>query len=440
MEIETRARITRILFTVGGASALVGLIILGLWLSDDGSRDRRLEKLNEVRTSFQSPKVDPAKVWITRSESEFRKLEKRNQELERRLRELERAIQGRHAGAPTPVRSETDAGDKSPTEAFMEALKRLKGEATRPDPDTQTKVVRSPVEQVRQLPPPPAPPIQKTSATTAPPPPPPAPASKPGNILGIPPARPGKNDAGILVVELADPDAGENQEPQRTAEDFLPAGSLIRATLLGGVDAPTGGLARSNPHPVLLRLEDDGILPNRFRSHVRECHITAAVYGDLPSERAYFRTERLSCVMKDGRIMERKITAYVAGEDGKTGLRGRLVEKRGQYIAKTLLAGTLGGIGKGLSQSVTQVSTSALGAVQTLDPKDIGKYGIGDGFGTALEKLADWYLKRADELYPIIEVDAGRSVDVILLVGLGLDPGVDKGGSKLATTAASRGR
>ena len=236
-----------------------------------------------------------------------------------------------------------------------------------------------------------------------------------------------------MVVELADPNAPSDEE-FRTAEDFLPAGSLIRATLLGGVDAPTGGLAKSNPHPVLLRLEDHGILPNRFRSHVRECHITAAAYGDLPSERTYFRTERLSCVMEDGRILERKITAYVAGEDGKTGLRGRVVEKRGQYIAKTLLAGTLGGLGTALAQSVTQISTSPLGSVQTLNPEDIGKYGLASGVGTSLQKLADWYLARADELYPVIEIDAGRTIDVVLLVGLKLDAGVDGGSSSLAKT------
>jgi hypothetical protein len=94
--------------------------------------------------------------------------------------------------------------------------------------------------------------------------------------------------------------AGEANEAQgKTLDNYIPI-SFTRGVLLGGLDAPTGGQAQSNPHPVLLRLDDNAILPNRFRAEVRECFVIGAGYGDISSERAYIRTERLSCVRHDG--------------------------------------------------------------------------------------------------------------------------------------------
>ncbi|MEX0914729.1 MAG: TraB/VirB10 family protein, partial [Wenzhouxiangellaceae bacterium] len=241
---------------------------------------------------------------------------------------------------------------------------------------------------------------------------------------------------GILVVDLttgthlSERQGGEGQDDQGAGKpvmhhvrDFLPAGAFAKAVMLSGLDAPTGGLARTNPQPVLLRLLDHGTLPNRFRSRVRECFVTAAGFGDLASERAYLRLEKLSCVLRDGAVLEVTLKGFVAGEDGKAGLRGRVVSKQGQMIARALVAGVAGGIGDGVAHSFTSLSTSALGNVQNIDPGNIAQYGVASGFATALDRIAQWYLERANEVYPILEVDAGRVVEVILNEGLEL--GVD---------------
>ena len=84
----------------------------------------------------------------------------------------------------------------------------------------------------------------------------------------------------------ADPASGStSQAVARTVSTFLPV-SFTRGTLLGGLDAPTGGQSQSNPHPVLIRLSDNSVLPNRFRAEYRECFVIAAGYGDISSERA----------------------------------------------------------------------------------------------------------------------------------------------------------
>ena len=206
----------------------------------------------------------------------------------------------------------------------------------------------------------------------------------------------------------------------RTVSTFLPV-SFTRGTLLGGLDAPTGGQAQSNPHPVLIRLSDNSVLPNRFRGEYRDCFVIAAGYGDISSERAYLRTENLSCVRADGAALEVRIQGSVYGEDGKVGMRGRLVTKQGQMLANALLAGVVSGIGQGLAISATSYSTSALGTVATASGTDAFVAGLGTGVGKSLDRLAQYYIKLAENTFPVIEVDAGREIDVVITKGVRID-------------------
>lgn len=206
----------------------------------------------------------------------------------------------------------------------------------------------------------------------------------------------------------------------RTVSTFLPV-SFTRGTLLGGLDAPTGGQSQSNPHPVLIRLSDNSVLPNRFRGEYRDCFVIAAGYGDISSERAYLRTENLSCVRADGAALEVRIQGSVYGEDGKVGMRGRLVTKQGQMLANALLAGVVSGIGQGLATSSTSYSTSALGTIATASGADAYRAGLGTGVGRALDRLAQYYIKLAENTFPVIEVDAGREIDVVITKGVRLD-------------------
>jgi conjugal transfer pilus assembly protein TraB len=218
----------------------------------------------------------------------------------------------------------------------------------------------------------------------------------------------------------ASPAGNAKADDTRTVSTFLPV-SLTRGTLLGGLDAPTGGQSQTNPHPVLIRLSDNSVLPNRMRGEYRECFVIAAGYGDISSERAYLRTESLSCVRAAGAALEVRIQGTVYGEDGKVGLRGRLVTKQGQMLANALLAGVVSGIGQGLATSSTEYSTSALGTVATANGSEAYRAGLGNGVGKALDRLAQYYIKLAENTFPVIEVDAAREVDVVITKGVRID-------------------
>lgn len=232
----------------------------------------------------------------------------------------------------------------------------------------------------------------------------------------LPPEQPKERGIASFEVSDATPAADENPEKD-TREGYIPAGSFVRVALLGGLDAPTGGQAQTNPHPILMRTQDNAFLPNRFRSEIRECFILASSYGDISSERAFGRLENLSCIRRDGQAIDMPVKGYVVGEDGKAGMRGRLISKQGQILANALLAGIGSGIGQAFQQSATTQSVSPLGTTSTVASGQQFKAGISSGVGKTLDRLSQYYIDLAEKLFPVIEIDAGRTVEVVFTKG-----------------------
>jgi conjugal transfer pilus assembly protein TraB len=115
--------------------------------------------------------------------------------------------------------------------------------------------------------------------------------------------------------------------------------------------------------------------------------------------------------------MDIKVKGYVSGEDGKNGMRGKLVSKEGSIIAKALLAGFASGIGTAYQQSLMTQSVSPLGVTQTVNPDQAFQAGVAGGVSSAANMISKYYIQMAEKTFPIIEVDAGRAVDVVITQG-----------------------
>lgn len=212
----------------------------------------------------------------------------------------------------------------------------------------------------------------------------------------------------------------------------LPAGSIISGTLITGLDAPTHESARREPFPALLRIQKEAILPNRFRADIKECFLIAAGYGDLSSERAYLRGETISCVREDGGVIETRLDSYAVGEDGKAGIRGRLVSKQGQLVAKSMMAGFLQGLAGAFDVNpVPTIQTGNAGDTQlyqqVMSQEALQGAAI-KGTGKALDRVAKFYLDMAENMFPVIEVDAARKIEVIVTRGASLSLATSQGG------------
>ncbi|WP_187648656.1 TraB/VirB10 family protein [Nitrosophilus labii] len=224
-----------------------------------------------------------------------------------------------------------------------------------------------------------------------------------------------KVEGALEYKKVQEPDKKEEKK-DIGPENIISTGSITKVVLLSGMDAPTMTAAKTSPLPVLMKVVDMSILPNRWRFDIDECFITGEGYGDLTSERAYIRTNTLSCVTKEGKHIDMPFKGAATGEDGKLGLRGEVVTKQGALLARSLIAGFLQGVGEAFQKQNQIVLTGTTGTTTTyndLTTTDALKMGAFSGMSKAAEKLADFYLKMADQVAPVIEISAGRVIDII---------------------------
>ncbi|HGS4617203.1 TPA: TrbI/VirB10 family protein [Vibrio cholerae] len=402
METPSKTKRKQMMIAVGGFSAFIILMMLGMWLSDPNRgkptpMEIQAEKAQEVMKDFtakSSGSVTAEETWIALSEKQLKELQTENKILRDRLDDLARNFEQGNSLQATPVQmASLPSVNLPPAPTSMIPPNPVAQQSPETGEITQRFVNNS-------LPPPPS----QNSGNF--------------NTNGQATNQNGQPISTIQVISLSDePDRKGEGVKSKNVSHYLPTGSFATAVLLSGMDAPTGGQSKSQPVPVLLRVMDAGQLPNYWNSDIDNCHVTGAAHGDISSERAHIRLENMTCVLVNGDVIEESIKGYVAGEDGKAGLRGRLVSKQGSLIAKSLLAGVASGIGSSISQQYQQVSTSALGNVTTIDPNKALESGLATGTSNALEKIADFYIARANETYPIIEVDANRIGEIILLGG-----------------------
>ncbi len=259
----------------------------------------------------------------------------------------------------------------------------------------------------------------------------------------LPAGKPGKtatdDKKGLVIVSRSlpekEPTSEEVAQKDKDSAFYLPAGSIISGVLINGMDAPAGPNAQSDPFPSIVRIQKEAILPNRFRADIRECFLIISGYGDLSSERGLLRGETLSCVRENGDVIESALPSYAIGEDGKAGIRGRLVSKSGQIIAKSLQAGFLSAAASMFDVSVVPtISTSSSGTVNydSILSKQAIQGAAASGASNALDRIAEYYISMAEGMFPVIEIDAGRRVDIVVSKGTKLP--VTSKGSDMAIT------
>ena len=383
---------------------LLFVVILGLWVSDGESGRAAIEKQRNLQApvtkDYTSDLPNQEDIWLAKSEADIAELRQGNKQLTVMVQMMSKQLES--MAIELNKKNRINDGGVSP--AFPSAIDLPSNFQSMAAPLPSVVKPNNIVDRMVTSG------IAKQQAIQT-----------PRNVAGTGELSTTVDDR-LTVIDLSPPTPPISQQG-KTVKNYLPSGTFVTAALLSGVDAPTGGQADSNPLPILLRLVDNGQMPNFFRSRVENCHITGAAVGQMSSERAFIRLEMMSCVLKDGRIIERQVKGYVTGEDGKAGLRGKVVTKQGALLARSAAAGFLQGFGSSLS-NVGTVSTVA-GAV-TQSPATVLQSGIAQGSGDAFAGLADYYLERADETHAIIEISAGRIGEIIFTQGV--DFGTSIGG------------
>jgi conjugal transfer pilus assembly protein TraB len=381
------------ILAIGLAVVFIGVIIFASFLTEKKKETKVQEKAKvSKKVSLLTDKVEKD-LWIAAEGQNIKAIEKSNEELRFKLEQLAKELDDTRR----EVKKKESAPKLPPIPPPRPISERPKTEKTDPD-----------------FPPP--------EGFT-----PFAPSKAPASLKTEKEKGKGQELPGSSIRMFKEEVSKEKKESGKKAEEdrkkekttWLPSGSFMKAVTLSGIDAPTSGGNQSEPYPVLLGVTDLSVLPNRFKMNLRECFIIGAGYGNLADERAYIRTETLSCVRNDGAVIDVSLKGHIVGEDGKLGMRGRLVSKQGQQVANALIVGLLASFGNAFKPQSA--------AVLQLNPEESGvfRYKLGDvmeagalgGVGNALNKVADFYLKMAEKVFPIIEIDAGRDVEVLVLKG-----------------------
>lgn len=409
---------------IGGSVAVV-VGVLFFATSGDSERIKRNHRVDDVRAVLTSR--DSRTVGMESLAAKQKNLERRNLELERQLDVMKRESKGSSSVFETvtelsneiknlqkEIRDVSKSQEKL-AEKTAKSSKKTRAEKNAPTSEMERELERQvevnrnqkkeTIEEIFGQ-------VPKVESTTE--------EESSRNQKNDEPA---KKETLIRTVK--------NEEPEKTdtsGDDeegaYLPIGSIITGTLINGMDAPTGQGARRDPFPATLRIQKEAILPNHFSLDVRECFMQVSGYGDMSSERAYLRGEAISCVREDGGIIEAKMDSYVIGEDGKAGVRGRLVSKEGQLLARSLMSGFLEGVAGAFNvQPAPSLRIDGGDSMpiykQTLDADRI-QGGFAGGTSNGLSRLADYYMDMADSIFPVIEIDAGRQLDVVITRGAAL--------------------
>lgn len=210
--------------------------------------------------------------------------------------------------------------------------------------------------------------------------------------------------------------------------NYVPPNAYVEAKVLVGVDAATGTSYSQDPKPVLFRILGPAThvgIDGKFQTtDLTGCLINGAAFGELPSEKVYIKLQKITCPAGPGKFSVATVEGYVTSE-GKAGVRGPVISREGSFTSKAMLAGTLNGLGSALAKNVqssqsgigTSVGSGGILSAEQLTPSQIAEGSIGTGVSQAASMLADYYIKRAEQYQPVIEMPTGIQVELVFLSG-----------------------
>jgi hypothetical protein len=197
---------------------------------------------------------------------------------------------------------------------------------------------------------------------------------------------------------------------------------FTQAYMITGAYAPTFQNSQTSPLPVLLEAQGNILMANDTQGSIDKCFLLGSAKGNINSQTVSIKLVAISCLVDDGKYrIEGPISGWVIGENGMPGLPGEMIHKNGAWVAKTFIAGFLQTFSQAFTGTPQQI---VLGTGTTSQNQNVGNalvnntgYAAATGLGNVFGKLGDYYLKMAEQIFPVIEVKPGRTVDIMLLGG-----------------------
>ena len=423
------------------ACLLLAVVVLAMKIAETNERPARQPKTRVETTRLNAPAALSEETVAAVNDRRFAELQANTRALElereKRLKEAQEKAENeaRKAAERESANAAKDTrgvdSERPPTRLFDPSKM---GDDFRPRQGTPRSAAQATADasNTQQVPVPPVTTLEFGTSNVAPAGASAEPAEKGGPLLSVTPnaranyeavgraLRSGSSGTGQSGLSALQRGGAGAEAASPKAETYLPTGTFFRVQTMNGLDAPAGGLAQSNPQPMLMLVTDYGNMPNSFRADVKHCFVIGSAWGELSAERAMARTETLSCVRPNGDVIDVPIAGFVVGPDGRNGFRGRVVSKQGQVLANALWVGMLGSFGDVAKQvnSTPVVIAGTLATQQTPSTSDVLRRSALGGAGESAKSLAQYYITLADKLYPVVEVNAGQSAEIVLTRGV----------------------
>ena len=212
----------------------------------------------------------------------------------------------------------------------------------------------------------------------------------------------------------------------KSMKNYIPEGTYFTGHLLGGIVVSTAmNTPDENATPVIIQLDARNNIRNQSTTNLArqnklnlgKCRILGSSYGDISSERAIIRLEKLICE-QNGSYITSKIAGQLHGPDGYNGIKGTVVSTNAKHIKNALIGGLISGVaGSAKGQSAVSMSGSGIITSPQKSVGDLLTSGAQQGATSAAEKVADYYLRQAEAMSPVLTVPSGVRVNAQITQG-----------------------
>ena len=212
----------------------------------------------------------------------------------------------------------------------------------------------------------------------------------------------------------------------KSAKNYIPEGTYFTGHLLGGIAVSTGlNTPDENATPVAIKLiarfdANKRKTTNLSRDNklaLENCRIMGSSYGDLSSERAIVRLEKMVCE-HDGVYITSKIAGQLHGSDGLNGIKGTVIATSSKHIKNAIVGSLISGVAASAKGRDSE-TMNAFGLIATKKQgtKDLLTKGGIQGASSAGEKIANYYLRQAEAMSPVLTVPSGVRVNAQITKG-----------------------
>lgn len=244
------------------------------------------------------------------------------------------------------------------------------------------------------------------------------------NVIDLFPASDGDSATVVKEVALKGAQVNVKKPDVFDTENYVPPNAYVSARLVVSVDAAIGQSQASDPKAAQFiitgaaRHVQDG---NKIEeTELEGCLVNGSAQGNLSSERVFINLHAMTCPLGEGRVAVSKVEGY-ATHLGKNGIRGTVVSREGDLVTKSIIAGTLGGLGRTAQQfgNPSGFGSGAGGALISERPstEEILGGSLGAGVGAGADVYSNYLLERARAYEPVVSLPTGIEVELVFISG-----------------------